>query len=262
MNEYFVYALIDPRNKQVFYIGKGKGRRHLQHVKEIPELSKDYTSRKKGINENKVKRLQEIITSGHEIEYKIIASELSEESAYILEEILVERLGRVLLKNGNLLNLEPGGNWPYGKVLLEESEKTTLAHVSEKYPELLPVLDQYPHIATKSKLMPWWVAEIPKERALYQYQLNGEYMDVHNETYLTSGTGMRPNLILHCILNNRGYAYGSQWAKEYSERLHNLTLLPKEELEKMERFIRWDYRKEIEIETARNYQKRNRTVES
>ena len=29
---YYVYALVDPRNNKIFYIGKGKGNRMFQHA--------------------------------------------------------------------------------------------------------------------------------------------------------------------------------------------------------------------------------------
>ena len=32
MNEYYVYGLIDPRNDSIFYVGKGKGKRYLDHA--------------------------------------------------------------------------------------------------------------------------------------------------------------------------------------------------------------------------------------
>ena len=31
---YYVYALIDPRDNRIFYIGKGKGNRIFQHAKD------------------------------------------------------------------------------------------------------------------------------------------------------------------------------------------------------------------------------------
>lgn len=31
---YYVYALVDPRDNRIFYIGKGKGNRIFQHAKD------------------------------------------------------------------------------------------------------------------------------------------------------------------------------------------------------------------------------------
>ena len=121
MNEYYVYALIDPRNDEIFYIGKGKNNRYLDHIKE---LEKEHSVQKKGINPNKARKIKEIVELGYELKYKFIAEKLTEDEAFVLEEVLVERFGREILKNGKLLNLEPGGKWEYPKLLLSEEEKT------------------------------------------------------------------------------------------------------------------------------------------
>jgi hypothetical protein len=58
---FYVYALRDPRNHEVFYIGKGKGERILQH---IAEAKKDQKSEKA-----KLKRIKEIESQGLEVEH-------------------------------------------------------------------------------------------------------------------------------------------------------------------------------------------------
>ena len=41
-NEYYVYRLVDPRTLQTFYVGKGKGSRVFDHVRDVKNLiSKD-----------------------------------------------------------------------------------------------------------------------------------------------------------------------------------------------------------------------------
>ena len=47
---YYVYALVDPRDNRIFYIGKGEGNRVFQHAKD--SLNEDYQSLKLDIIRN------------------------------------------------------------------------------------------------------------------------------------------------------------------------------------------------------------------
>jgi len=78
---YYVYFLIDPRDGQIFYIGKGKGERVSAHVKAV----------KNGRLDNGVKgpRISEILSEGLEVVEHIHAPGLTEAAAYALERSLI-----------------------------------------------------------------------------------------------------------------------------------------------------------------------------
>ena len=94
---YYVYQLVDPRNEQPFYIGKGKGRRAKTHLWDIPETRNVY-------KENKIK---EIRNCGLEPKIEYIAENIIDESlAYDIEEALIKKYGRKgYNKDGILTNV-------------------------------------------------------------------------------------------------------------------------------------------------------------
>lgn len=84
-NMYYVYALIDPRNNQPFYIGKGKGRRAKTHLWEIPETR----------NEHKENKISAIRAIGLEPKIEYLAEDIVDETmAYDMEEDLILKYGR------------------------------------------------------------------------------------------------------------------------------------------------------------------------
>lgn len=89
MNEsldYYVYVYIDPRNFEEFYYGKGKGDRKYSHL--------DYYN---DIKENKKTDLiKEIRGGGREPIIKVIATNLTEHEAFLIEKTLIWKLGRQL----------------------------------------------------------------------------------------------------------------------------------------------------------------------
>lgn len=80
---FYVYALRDPRNHEVFYIGKGKDERILQHV---VEAGKNPQSEKA-----KLRRIQEIEASGLSVEHLFLRTGMKTESeAFAVEQAVID----------------------------------------------------------------------------------------------------------------------------------------------------------------------------
>lgn len=85
--DYYVYGLIDPRSKQIFYIGKGTKNRVFEHEKE---------SRGSPDSEKlKLKTIADIKNAGFEVEKIIINSNLTEEEAFAAEASLINAFNYV-----------------------------------------------------------------------------------------------------------------------------------------------------------------------
>lgn len=92
---YYVYALIDPRDSCIFYIGKGKGNRINHHLLGALE--------EKTVETDKIKCIREIQHLGLEVCLEIIRHELTEKEAFEVECALIDLIG---LKN--LTNIQGG----------------------------------------------------------------------------------------------------------------------------------------------------------
>ena len=83
---YYVYGLIDPRSKRIFYIGKGTKNRVFEHEKE--SLGSDS-------EKLKLKTIADIKNAGLEVEKIIINSKLTEEEAFAAEASLINAFNYV-----------------------------------------------------------------------------------------------------------------------------------------------------------------------
>ena len=69
--KYYVYRLIDPRNGETFYVGKGKGDRIFQHARSVPiEIVSAELGEEDAI-ELKLQRIKEIHSAGLEVGHVI-----------------------------------------------------------------------------------------------------------------------------------------------------------------------------------------------
>ncbi len=87
LNGFYVYALIDPRNKKVFYIGKGTGNRVFSHEIESGKTPKSEKA--------KLHKIQEIERDGFAVKRLIVNWGLSEVEAFASEATLINLLNYI-----------------------------------------------------------------------------------------------------------------------------------------------------------------------
>jgi uncharacterized protein len=79
----YVYRLIDPRNGETFYVGKGRGDRVFAHVHGEQKLEGDDL-------DNKIKRIREIRLAGFEVAHVIHRHGMDDQTALEVEAALID----------------------------------------------------------------------------------------------------------------------------------------------------------------------------
>jgi len=136
-DKYYIYAYLDPSkpiNKsyenfnisflyEPFYIGKGKEKRNLIHLKKYKLTNKTHLSNK----------ILNIRNKGFEPIIIKIYENLQEEESLMLEKKLISMIGRRLKKTGPLVNITDGGEGTSGLKHTLESRKK-MSNKGEKHP--------------------------------------------------------------------------------------------------------------------------------
>jgi hypothetical protein len=103
----YVYRLIDPRNGETFYVGKGQGNRVFSHIRAEQSLEGDEL-------DNRLKRIHEIRLAGLEVGHVIHRHGMDDETASEVEAALIDAYP-------GLTNIASGaGSSDYGVMHAEE----------------------------------------------------------------------------------------------------------------------------------------------
>jgi hypothetical protein len=81
--KYYVYRLIDPRNGETFYVGKGISNRVFAHAKAEPHEGADVLT-------DKLKRIRDIRLDGFEVAHVIHRHGMDQETAIEVEAALID----------------------------------------------------------------------------------------------------------------------------------------------------------------------------
>ena len=90
--KYYVYRLIDPRNGQTFYVGKGKGNRLYVHINDALKNfdGESYIDKDEDEISAKIKIIREIRTAGLEVIHVIQRYGMTENEAFEVEAALID----------------------------------------------------------------------------------------------------------------------------------------------------------------------------
>jgi len=107
-NLFYVYSYIDPRNNEIFYIGKGNKNRRFSHLNIALSFFKNCADLDNTIKNQKYIRIIDILKDNDSPIITILEDNLNESDAFDLEKKLILFYGRKDLDTGSLLNLTNG----------------------------------------------------------------------------------------------------------------------------------------------------------
>jgi hypothetical protein len=134
---YYVYALVNPINGKVFYIGKGIANRVFAHVEEVLNLKEiPYSIKQSEINE--------LLKLNKKIQHYILRHGLTEKEAFLIESVLIDYNNTLINKLTNEVNGHSSTFWgikstdelirQYNAPKLDElSDPVVIININRKY---------------------------------------------------------------------------------------------------------------------------------
>lgn len=119
-NVYYVYTYTDPRNNEIFYVGKGKKYRHTEHLRNVKNNLLG-----KSDNKRKSQRIKDILDSGIEPLIEKVKCDLSNYEAHFFEEELISKY-KTIEDGGCLLNY-------FRKYKLTDLDKNQISESLKRY---------------------------------------------------------------------------------------------------------------------------------
>uniref|UniRef100_UPI003D8D9950 LEM-3-like GIY-YIG domain-containing protein n=1 Tax=Gordonia sp. B7-2 TaxID=3420932 RepID=UPI003D8D9950 len=173
----YVYALRDPRDRSIFYVGKGKGDRVYSHVwvamGEKSRVEDGIEQETPAVKSAKINRIRSIYNAGQQVEHFILRRNIKppttdDDLAFQFEQVLIAafRLAESDLANPILTNIQ-GGHTSAKFVVepIEETIKHLAAQPAGKLEKPFVVLvSKNPALKTESddqiyaRLRGWWHA--------------------------------------------------------------------------------------------------------
>lgn len=111
--KFYVYALVDPRDKRIFYVGKGVGDRVYMHAEA--SLDESYESLK-------LSKIRDIHNAGLEVKYYILRHNLTEQEAYLVESVVIDLLTYEAFNTDHFLTNLVSGHHQWNEGIKTEDE--------------------------------------------------------------------------------------------------------------------------------------------
>ena len=160
---FYVYLLVDPRDRSVFYVGKGTGHRCFAHVAEARMTLDDAVG-----DYEKLDRIREIESTDADVRIDLLRHGLTEAEAFLVESAAIDLLGLEGLTNrvaghetatrGRMPASEINAVYGAISVEIDPSHCVVLIRINRNYER--GMTDEELYEATRK----WWVIADAKRR--------------------------------------------------------------------------------------------------